>query len=122
MKKSSLSLLVFAAYMAALSASFLLFPNPFITLFGFDETHEVWIRIAGYLLGVLAFFYVMAVREAAAAFYRWTVQARLLTLPLFLSFVLLDIAPPVLLLFGLIDAVSAIWTLLTLRYERKEAM
>ena len=112
-------MLVFAAYLAALAAAFIFFPNPFITMFGFEETSEVWIRILGYILGVLAFYFIMAVLENATSFYRWSVYARLATLPAFLAFILLGIAPPVLLLFGTIDTGCAVWTLLALKYERE---
>lgn len=117
MKKSSLSMVVFAVYLAALSVAFIFFPNPFITIFGFEETSEVWIRILGYILGVLAFYFIMAVLESATGFYRWSVYARLATLPAFLGFVLLGVAPPVLLLFSAVDAVCALWTLLALKHD-----
>ena len=111
-------MLVFAVYLAGLSLAFLFFPNPFITLFGFEETSDVWIRILGFILGVLAFYFVMAVLENATNFYNWSVYARLMTLPAFLVLVLIGIAPPVLILFGVIDAVCALWTDLALKNER----
>ena len=110
-------MLVFAFYLASLSVVFMFFPNPVIMLLGFEETSDVWIRILGYLLGVLAFFYLMAYRENATSFYRWSVYARLPVLPVFLLFVLLSIAPPILLLFGVIDTLFALWTGLALKNE-----
>ncbi len=118
MTKSSLSILVFAIYLASLSAAFIFFPNPFIMLFGFEATTEIWIKILGFILGVLAFYFFMATVDNATNFYRWTVYARLSTLPIFLTFVVLGMAPPVLVLFGIIDAACALWTALALKYER----
>lgn len=120
MKKSSFSILLFGIYLAGLSIAFIFFPNTFITLFGFNETTEVWIRILGYILGVLSFYFLMATVENIVAFYRWTIYARLMTLPTFSVFVFLDMAPPALLLFGTVDALSAIWTGLMLIQEHRK--
>lgn len=117
MKMSSISMLVFALYLGTLSSAFIFFHNPFITLFGFAETSEIWIRILGFILGVLAFYFVMAVLENVTQFYRWSVSARFFTLPVFLTFALLGIAPPILIVFGLVDAVFALWTALALKNE-----
>lgn len=117
MTKSSLSILVFAVYLASLSIAFIFFPNPFIMFFGFEETTEIWIRILGFILGVLAFYFFMAIADNAVHFYRWSVYARLSTLPVFLTFVLLGMAPPVLVIFGIIDAVCALWTAWALKKE-----
>lgn len=117
MTKSSLSILVFAVYLASLSVAFIFFPNPFITLFGFEETTEIWIRILGFILGVLAFYFSMAIVDNALYFYRWSVYTRLSTLPVFFVFVVLGMAPPVLILFGIIDAVCALWTAWALKNE-----
>lgn len=115
--RSSRSMSAYAVYLAGLAVSFVFIPNPVITLFGFAPTSEVWIRILGVMLGILAFFYLMAVREGIVSFYRWTVYTRLAVLPLFAAFVLLDMAPPVLLLFGVVDVAGALWTWLGLRSE-----
>ena len=117
MTKSSLSILVFAIYLAILSVAFIFFPNPFIMLFGFEETTEIWIRILGFIIGVLAFYFFMAIVDNATHFYRRTVYTRLSTLPVFLAFIVLGMAPPVLLLFGIIDAVCALWTAWALKND-----
>lgn len=48
---------------------------------------------------------------------RATVFGRFAVLLFFVAFVLLDFAPPVLILFGVIDAAAAIWTAIALRAE-----
>ena len=118
MKRSSVSMSIFAIYLAFLAIGFLFFPNPIITFFGFKPVTAVWIRILGYILGALAFFYFMAIREEAKNFYRWTFYARLPIFIVFLLFVILDLAPPILLVFGVIDSGMGFWTGLALRKER----
>jgi hypothetical protein len=52
-----------------------------------------------------------------ANFYRWTVWPRIAVIFYFAAFVLLVSAPKALLLFGLIDLLSTIWTLLALKKD-----
>ena len=117
MKKSTLSMIVFAIYLAGLSIAFMIFPNPVIALFGFPATDQVWIRVLGFILGVLAFFYIMACREGVTNFYRWTVYSRLTVMPVYILFILFGVAPPVVLLFAAVDLGGALWTGLALKAE-----
>jgi hypothetical protein len=90
-----------------------------IALFGFPPTTEVWIRILGYVLAALGFYYFMAVRENSEDFYRWSVYARLPILPTFAVFVFAGIGPPIILLFGAFDTACAIWTWRALQKEQQ---
>ncbi len=117
MKQSSLSLLVFAIYLAILCVVFIVFPNNFAALFKLGSPDGLWIRLLGIILGILAFYYIMAVREADRSFYRWTFYGRLAVFPAFAVFVALGIAPPIVLLFGTWDTACGIWTGMALRRE-----
>jgi len=119
MKMSSISMIVFAGYLFCLGLIFIIIPNPVITFFGLLPTTDVWIRILGYILAALAFYYVMAVRENAENFYRWTIYARLPILPTFAAFVLAGIGPPIILLFGTFDSGCAAWTWYALKKEQQ---
>ena len=119
MKMSSISMVVFALYLFCLGLIFVLIPNPVIALFGFPPTNEVWIRILGYVLAALGFYFFMAVRENSESFYRWSVYARLPILPTFAAFVFSGIGPPIILLFGTFDTLCAIWTWRALKKEQE---
>jgi hypothetical protein len=108
---------VFAGYLATLSALLLLWPSLFLHL-GFENVSNPWMPTLGYIVGALAFFYVMAIREEAKNFYAWTVQARLPLIFFFGALVVTGIAPPIMLLIGVIDTGCALWTGLALRHER----
>jgi hypothetical protein len=104
------SLLVFAVYLAALGIFLLLFPNLLLRMFGMPPTNEIWIRVNGMFVICLAYYYIQTARHGLTEFIRWTVWARAAVIIYFVAFVLLAGAPKALLLFGVIDLLSATWT------------
>jgi hypothetical protein len=110
-------MLVFSVYTGILSAFLLFYPSIFLFL-GFDEVNSAWVRILGYIVGALSFYYFMAVREDAKNFYRWSVYARLPLFPFFVFLVAVGLAPPVMAFIGAWDTGLAIWTGIALRRER----
>ncbi len=119
MKMSSISMAIFAAYLFILGFIFVFIPNPVLAFFKLPPTTEVWIRILGYILAALGFYYFMAVRENSVSFYRWSVYGRLPILPTFTALVLAGIGQPIILLFGAFDTGCAIWTWYALRNEQR---
>jgi len=106
---------VFGVYLLALAALLVVAPNPFLGLFGFPATGEVWVRVVGMLAGFLGYYYLRAATAGLEQFFAWTVPVRLSVLVFFAAFVGIGIAPPALLAFGAIDAAAAVWTWLALR-------
>jgi hypothetical protein len=104
------SLLVFAVYLAALGIFLLLFPNLLLRMFGMPPTNEIWIRVNGMFVICLAYYYIQTARHGLTEFIRWTVWARAAVIIYFVAFVLLAGAPKALLVFGVIDLLSAAWT------------
>lgn len=117
MSHAAKSLFVFGIYLCGLGLLLLLVPNMILRLFGAPPTNEVWIRINGMFVLCLSFYYVQAARHGLTAFIWWTVWARGAVIIYFAAFVLLVSAPKALLLFGLIDLLTAIWTWLALRKD-----
>jgi len=115
MTRPARSLFVFGIYLFGLGLILLLVPNAILRVFGAAPTNEVWIRINGMFLLCLSFYYVQTARKELTAFIRWTVWARLAVIFYFAAFVLLVAAPKALLLFGLIDLLSAMWTWFALK-------
>lgn len=115
MSSCAKSVLAFAIYLALLGLILLIAPNVLLALFGLPATGEVWIRIVGMLVVLLAFYYAQAARHDLRPFFRWTVYARGSVLVFFIAFVVFGLAEPVLLLFGVIDLLGALWTLAALR-------
>ena len=117
MSRAANSLFVFGIYLCGSGLVLLLVPNLILQLFGAPPTREVWIRINGMFVLCLSFYYVLAARNGLTIFIRWTVWTRVAVIFYFAAFVLLVSAPKALLLFGLIDLSSAIWTWLALRKD-----
>ncbi len=119
MKASSISMLVMAIYVAIVGLSCLFIPNP--TALGFPPTDTLWVRITGYLLCALSFYYIMAVREQNMSFYRWSVYGRFPIFFVWNSFWLLGLGPAILVPMGAVDLRMSIWTWLALRSEQAQS-
>ncbi len=106
---------VFGGYLILLSAVLMAAPNILLEMFGVAPVTDVWIRVTGMLVGFLGVYYIRAAAVGLTAFFAWTVSVRLSVLLFFGTFVLLDLAPPILIVFAIVDAAGAIWTWLALR-------
>lgn len=115
MSNPARSVFVFAVYLAILGVTLIVVPNLLLAIFGIPPTAEVWIRIVGVLVLILAYYYIQAARKEMIDFFRATVSARASVIVFFSVFTLLGFVKPVLILFGAVDLAGAIWTALTLR-------
>jgi len=112
------TVLVFGIYCVAVGAVLIFMPNVFLGLLGLAPTREVYIRVLGVVVSTLGFYYIAAARAEATSFFRWTVWGRPFVLAAFIALVLCGAAPPVLILFGAVDAAGALWTAWALRGAR----
>lgn len=112
---------VFGGYLLALGAFLVVAPNLLLGLFGVPPTSEVWIRVAGMLVAIIGYYYWRAASSGLDDFVAWTVPVRVFVLLCFAGFVILGLAPPVLVLFGAVDAAGAAWTLLAIRQAKARA-
>ena len=117
MSYAAKTLLTFGIYLLGLGSLLVFVPNLLLGIFGVQPTSEVWIRIVGMLLLFLGTYDILAARVGFRPFFVWSVPVRLAVIVFFLAYVLLGLAPPVLLLFGSIDVACAIWTWTALRSE-----
>lgn len=109
------SVLVHGVYLAGSGLTLIAAPNLLFGLLGIAPSPEVWPRIVGVLTLILGFYFIQAARKNLVEFMRWTVYARLTFMSFCTLFVLLGFIGPVLLLFGLLDLLGALWTWLALR-------
>lgn len=111
------TLLAFGIYLLGLGSLLVVVPNLLLGIFLIPSTSEVWIRVTGMLLLILGGYDILAARAGLRPFFLWSVPLRLSVIVFFLAYVLFGFAPPVLLLFGAIDAACAIWTWTALRSD-----
>jgi hypothetical protein len=91
-------------------------PNALLAIFGLPATTEVWIRVVGMLVFLIGYYYIRASRneKEMIKFYRWTVHARSSVVVFFIIFVAFGLVKPILILFGIVDLLAALWTWKTL--------
>jgi hypothetical protein len=78
------------------------------------KTNEPWIRVMAAVVGALAYYYIVAALNGLNPFFWATVYGRFGILVCFTGLVVAKKAKAPLILFGVIDAAGAVWTLLTL--------
>lgn len=118
MSGATVSVLAYGIYLVALGIVYMVVPNVPLELFGFQPTSEPWIRVMAAMVAIVGYYYVQAARHGLTAFYRWTLHCRVF-FPIFtVVLVVAGLVEPMLLLFGVIDLVGAVWTALALRGER----
>ena len=116
MSKVALSMFVFGIYVILLGIILMLAPNALLAIFGLPATTEVWIRVVGMLVFLIGYYYIRASRNEKEMinFYRWTVHARSSVVVFFIIFVAFGLVKPILILFGIVDLLAALWTWKTL--------
>ena len=115
MSPAARSLQAFGLYLCLLGPGLLIAPGPVLAPFGLAAPQEVWVRVAGVLAVVVGAYYLIAARHEIVPLMQASVVARFGVLVAFAGLVLLAGAPPVLVVFGLVDAAAAVWTALALR-------
>jgi hypothetical protein len=118
MSRAATSMFVFGIYLLVLGPTLVVAPAFLLGLFGLDAPQEVWIRVLGAIVTILGFYYVFAARHETKDFFWATVWGRPAVIVFFTAFVLLGLAEPVLILFGVVDLLGAGWTFAALRGER----
>jgi hypothetical protein len=119
MKKSSISLLVFALYLIGMGVGLVGMPNLLLGLLNLPATNEIWIRVLGVVTLVLAFYYIQASRTNLHVFAEWTVPARIGVFLFFTGFVVAGWVGPIMIVLGLVDVIGAAWTGWALRAEKQ---
>ena len=115
MTQAARSILVFGIYLVLLGAALMLAPNLILAPFGFPRTSEVWLRVAGSETAIIGWFFLVAARHGTQSFFYATLFARPLLFVSLCAYVMFGLAPPQLILFGVIDLIGALWTFLALK-------
>lgn len=118
MNQSSLSILVYSFYLFLMGTILVLTPNLLLTLFGFAETSEIWIRMLGLFTFTTGIYYFYSSLHNQTAFYKATIVGRFFFFIITVVFVYFLKQSPMLALIGSIDLIGSLWTYLTLNNKR----
>lgn len=117
MKNPALASTVFGIYALAMGIGFTFAPNMLLSIFGIPATTEVWIRVIGLLALAIGFYYLYAGRSNDLHFFRMSLIGRALFFVGMTAFALLNLGPTILIAFGLVDLLAAVWTAYALRAQ-----
>jgi hypothetical protein len=117
MTRAARSSFLFGIYLGLLGVGLVIAPNVVLGIFGVPPTSEVWIRVTGMLTLLLGCNYVLSARANNTFWFKTSVPLRCTVIVFFGAFVFAGLAPPILILFGAIDLVTAAWTWAALRRD-----
>lgn len=109
------TVLYFGIYLYLTGITLLVAPNFLLSTFQMPVTEEVWIRVVGVLVLAIGFYYHQAGSKNFEAMLPLTVVARIFVFLSFAVFVLLQFVSPMLLVFGVVDLLGALWTWMLLK-------
>ena len=117
MTASAHSVFVFGLYLIVQGSILVFGPNILLELVGIQPSTEVWVRITGFAVFVLGYYYIGNARAGLQSFFKLTVHIRIVQFFFFLVLVLLEMAEAMLLAFAAVELLSGLWTLLCLKRE-----
>lgn len=95
--------------MMPLGAWCVLAPNSFLYTFFLPPTNEPWIRVAGWVIFGIGFYYVYCALHEQLAFARVTAFGRIVASGFF-AILAFAYGLPTLMIFGVLDLAGGIWT------------
>ncbi len=117
MSKAAISVFVFGIYLVLNGVTLALAPNFMLASLRQPPTNDPFIRCLGVVVFVLGLYYIQAGRQEVMPFFRWTLWGRPIVLLSFIGLVAAGVAPPILIGFGVVDTLGAVWTFFALRSQ-----
>jgi len=114
MSAAAKSVFVFSIYLLLLGFAFMAAPQAAVAPLGI-EADDIWTRALGIVCATLGFYYLQAARHELTPFFRATIVGRFFVLASVLTLIVVLHKPPVLIVFGIVDAVFGVWTWVALR-------
>ena len=118
MSKAAVSVFAAGLFLIVTGIGFLIIPNFVLSLLSIPPTDEVWIRIVGMLVLFIGYYNLVAAHKELKDYFNASISVRIVCFVCFLVLVLTKIAYPILIIFGIIDLVGAIWTTWALKKEQ----
>jgi hypothetical protein len=115
MTKTSITIQFYSYYLFLMGASMIFVPNLLLSIFGFNLTSEIWIRVLGVFTFTTGYYYLQSAIHNQTEFFKATIKGRsfFFLMMIFLTFVYNQ--SPMLILIGSVDLLGALWTRFTLK-------
>ena len=117
MSKTAKTIMAYGIYAIGAGIGFLFMPNFLLGMFGFEATSEHWIRIVAILTLGLAYYYISSAKAEDKHFFDISWKGRIWFFTASSMLAVFGVAPWNIVLIGVVDLITAIWTALTLRKE-----
>jgi len=123
MNRTAKSVLYYSFYMEAIGIIMIIFPQLVLRILNINADAGVLVRFLGMVDIFMGYYYLRAgmSREKLKAFYQLTIHTRFSALVLLVVFVIVWGANPIVVLFGLIDAAGAVWTIVSMTLDKRRA-
>jgi hypothetical protein len=121
MSRSALSAKVFAVYLFIVGAVLTVAPNFLLSIFQMAFMSEVWIHVVGVIVFMPGVYAWVAGKHENRPMLEASVYTRSAAFLAFTTFALIGLASPMLILFGVIALVGALWTYFALRADTAAA-
>ena len=118
MNPAAKSVYYFGFYLYAVALTLIFVPDFFLETLKMPPTNEVWIRVVGVLAFCIGYYYHRSGAANDVQFCKRTITMRVFVCIAFTAFVLLKYVSPVLVVFGIVDLLGALWTWSALRKSR----
>ena len=115
--RAAFSARIFAIYLFIIGPVLAIVPNLLLGVFGLAPTSEVWIRLIGLLALNIGVFAWVAAKHEYTHFLHASVATRCMVFVVIAGFAVLGFAPPVIMVFGVIDLAGGLWTYFALRAD-----
>jgi len=121
MTRTSKSVLYFSFYMEVVGILMIIFPQLVLRILSINTDAGVVVRFLGMVDVFMGYYYLRAGigKDKLKSFYRLTIHTRFAAIVLLVLFVIVWNVNPIVILFGLIDTSGAVWTIVSMRLDKR---
>ena len=120
MKATLNSIRLFGIYSLIVGLVLLIMPHVILPLFNLSCEGQEWIRLLGFVLMCSSYYYIRASYKGNIDFAICTIHTRIAAPFVVLILFLTGVVKQSFLLFGLVDGLGGLWTLITFKKEKEK--
>lgn len=120
MSRAAFTIKAFAVYLFVVGACFVAAPNLLLPMFGLPAS-EGWVRVVGLLSFNIGAYAWLAAKHEIKVFFTASVWMRTEVFVMLGAMAALDLIPPIVAVFGVVDLAGGLWTHMALRADAQHA-